>query len=234
MKCVKIVPMVALLSLMFVAGCVVQSLYPFYTDKTKIATPPDILGHWEPIKGEEEGGKPWLFSEGAITSYHKGVELTQLAVFFKVDDVLFVDVSAQEPLFNALEESMWKNAHLLSVHQVYKVVTNRNEMTLYPLDLEWVEKQLESGAVKLSYHKPAASEFKKAFEEARDDKGEKVFGENMDDGPNPAPIVLTEKSEKLTEFLKYCIANPAAFDGEDMRYVFRKVPDQEKKLDTKN
>ena len=205
MKCVKIVPAMALLSLMFVVGCFVQSLYPFYTDKTKIAIPPHIAGHWEPIEGEEEGGRPWIFSEETITSYHKKVELKQAAVFFKVDDVLFLDVQAGSSIF--AEENIWQNAHRLSVHQVYKVETNRNEMTLFPLDFDWVKRELQSGAVKLSYYRPVSEQ------------------KNTKDDEDAVPIVLTENSEKLTEFLKYCIANPDAFRGEAIRYVFRKVPD---------
>ena len=207
MRHITMVPVMALLSVMLLTGCWVQSLYPFYTDQTRIAIPAHIVGQWvlTDEEGDDQGSKPWSFSEGKIHSHYKGVEMSSEAVFFKVDDVLFVDVEGGESVFVKGDdlEDIWLNAHRHSVHQVYKVETTDNEMTLLPLDIDWVLKQIESGAVKLSYYRPAPK------------------SENED---NKNPIILTENSEGLTHFLKYCITKPAAFKGEEViRYTFRKV-----------
>ena len=210
MKSIKIVPMLIMVSLVFASGCFIQSLHPFYTDKTKIAIPPHIVGHWMPTDadgGENEGEAPWLFSDGKITSHHKVGEKCHSAVYFKVKDVLFVDVEAGESTYGGDEDDTWLNAHRLSVHQVYKVVTNQNEMVFYPLDFGWVAKQIQAGVFKLSYYRSTSM----SVEEQE-----------------KAPIVLTEKSEKLSEFLESCIAHPDAFKGEAYRYTFRKVPKDNK------
>jgi len=199
MKRITVVPMMALLSLMVVAGCFVQSLYPYYTDKTKIAMPAHIIGCWSPKEAEDS--ELCEFSDGMFSFSHEGRRTVYEAVFFKVDDVLFVDLLGAPSDSEA--DNVWLNAHRLNVHQVYKVVTDNNEMVLHPLDFKWVEGQIQSGAVKLSYCRPAAK--------SKDD---------------PGPIVLTECSEGLNEFLKQCIANPAAFSGvsgEGICYTFRKV-----------
>ena len=202
---VTMVPVMVLLSLMLLAGCWVQSLYPFYTDKTRIAIPDSINGAWNLIgEGKDDIARgypePWLFSDKEIICYERGVKVSLVSVYFKVEDVLFVDVQAGRSFSE--EGNRWLSAHQLSVHQVYKVVVKGEQMVLYPLDFEWVEEQIKSGAIKLSHHKPDKPVTESKYADA--------------------PLVLTENSEGLTKFLKHCIANSGAWNDE-ISYTFRKV-----------
>ena len=212
MNRIKSIIAIAAFPLIFLTGCHIHSVFPFYTEETKIPIPTDIEGYWSLIREgatddiSEENPEPWEFSEQEIICYEGETKASLLSEWFQVDDVLFVDIKAGESLSGENEPNGWFEAHRVSVHQAYKVVTNGNEMTFYPLDRDWVRKQLRSGAVKIP-HYMAESNSSGRF------------------SPDTSETVLTGNSEELTEFLRYCIAHPEAFGalGGEIYYTFRQV-----------
>ncbi len=141
----------ALFGTLLLAGCIVQSLHPYYT-KEAVCTIPGIEGEWKLIVRKSEGKpvKPWVISSNKILTYdEKGAPGLLAAVYFRVGESFFLDTIAEEPPEGTT--STWWTMHLLPVHIVTRVDLHDNTLTLTPLDYDYLEKALEKGGVKLSH-----------------------------------------------------------------------------------
>ena len=133
-------------------GCIVQSLNPFYTPDAVIETPIKN-GAWEMINrdGKHEMSKPWLFENNKITVYdEKGLSGVVKVVYFRVEDTLFIDATADEPSHKICT---WWAMNLAPIHTICRVETNDGTLILKPIDFEWIEKALKAKTFHLPYLK---------------------------------------------------------------------------------
>jgi hypothetical protein len=137
------------------AGCIVQSFHPFYTDKSKVALP-QLNGEWDPVMawGDKVNAThlpPWRISDNEILAYDNDSLYSRIHVtFFKLGGQLFCDSMASYAAQGSALPSYW-GWHQRPVHTVSKVETNVNSLTFIPLDLEWLTDRLATGKVSLSY-----------------------------------------------------------------------------------
>ncbi len=136
----------------FLAGCVVQSPHPFYSEKA-VVDPPRLEGEWLPIKdaGKEVSGKgirPWIFNGGWVGTFdEKGKGSTLGVRYFKVDDALFVDVMAGAP--DVLSIDKWWHLHVVAVHPVAWVTIKGDTLVITPLNNDWVENAVRAARATL-------------------------------------------------------------------------------------
>ncbi len=126
----------AIFAPLLLAGCIVQSLHPYYT-KEAVCTIPGIEGQWT-LSGKNNKDKllkPWVIRGGKIMTYdEKGAPGLLAAVYFRVGDSFFLDTIAEEPPEGAT--STWWTMHLLPVHVVTRVDLHDNTLTLTPMDYD--------------------------------------------------------------------------------------------------
>src|ERR1039457_7165605 len=82
--------------LIVLAGCIVQSFHPFYTDKSKVVVP-QLNGEWDAVtvfgdKVDATNVPPWRISDSAIVAYDSDSLPASVDVtFFKLGKTLFCD-----------------------------------------------------------------------------------------------------------------------------------------------
>jgi len=85
------------LAVLLLAGCIVTSIYPFYTAKD-IAFEPGLLGQWQDVKDENSH---WQFTKGGTTAYlitiTSGQDTNQIqGHLFKLSGQTFMDLFGTE------------------------------------------------------------------------------------------------------------------------------------------
>jgi hypothetical protein len=190
MKKLKIVG--ALLAVaIFLAGCVVSSVYPFYTAKDLIFEP-SLLGRWNPINPEsnlEETNEYIQFRRLGKSSYFMGMKMSGdetnwfEAHLFETKGQQFIDHRA--PVTNQCF-----GFGLLAEHYICKVINNTNTIRLAWLKQEWMDELLKKDAKAIRHMV--------VFDEPDDSKGR---------------VVLTAETEELQKFiLKYVTDTNAFFE----------------------
>jgi hypothetical protein len=140
------------------AGCIVQSFHPFYTDKSKVAVP-QLNGEWDAVtafgeKVDATNVPPWRISDNEIVVYDDDSLSSRIHVtFFKLGKTLFCDSipSNNDNGTNDVKVPSYCAWHLRSVHTVTKVETNANSLTFIPLDLGWLTNRIAMGKVALPH-----------------------------------------------------------------------------------
>src|ERR1051325_9887762 len=137
--------------LICLTGCIVQSFYPFYTEKSKVALP-QLNGEWDPVTTWGEDMKstnipPWLISTDQILTFDPASHQAKIQTsFFNVGGQLFCDSIAG----TIGDDTPWYFAwHSRPVHTVTKVEAIGNVLTFRPLDLDWLTNRLATGKVSL-------------------------------------------------------------------------------------
>ncbi|HUJ71585.1 MAG TPA: hypothetical protein VLZ30_05035, partial [Verrucomicrobiae bacterium] len=141
------------------AGCIVQSFYPFYTDKSKVALP-ELNGEWDAVVtfGEKQAATnvpPWQISSDQLTAYPYDPEYSQPSkiqvTFFRLGGQLFCDSIASD-IGNSGTKVPWYWAwHVRPIHTVTKVEMNADLLTFTPLDLDWLTNRVAKGKVSLPH-----------------------------------------------------------------------------------
>jgi hypothetical protein len=139
-------------------GCVVQSVHPFATQKTKKRLP-GIEDKWRLVsigksgkKKENMGDEPWAFSRrdirapGGIEKKSPGAAFD--VVYFEVKNTVFASITAGDPGDSANE---WWLLHVIPVHELCRVDLDDDKLVLTPLDSEWLKKKIRSKKVSLSH-----------------------------------------------------------------------------------
>jgi hypothetical protein len=122
---------------LLLAGCVVQSLHPFCTEKSVLATAP-VLGEWQ---SSDPKVKPWTFDDHGTPG--------QIAlVWFKLGTNIFCDSVAGDPPDDARINGYWL-VHARAVHTVCKVEVKGDTATFFPLNYEWFSKAAERKEVEI-------------------------------------------------------------------------------------
>lgn len=135
---------------LMLAGCIVQSLNPYYT-KESISEIPGIEGEWNLLgdNGKPQPVKPWLFGKEKILAYdERGTQGMLKAVYFRAGESFFLDTTAEEP---SKETNEWWVMHVFPVHLVTRVEIHEDKLTLTPIDYSWLEKAMKSGDVNLPH-----------------------------------------------------------------------------------
>src|ERR1017187_2570680 len=138
------------------AGCIVQSFHPFYTDKSKVALP-QLNGQWDVVtawgKGVSTNILPWQISENEIVAYDPDSQPSKVQVtFFKLGKTLFCDSTAGN--VGDTKVPWYWGWHVYPVHTVTKVETNGDVLIFKPLDLDWLTNRVATGKVSLSHMTP--------------------------------------------------------------------------------
>ncbi len=149
-----------LVSLLFLAGCVVQSVGPFCTDNSMVYVR-EVIGEWTLQKdfGDDVSTnaiRAWVFSGDAATNCtlkafdKQNVGATFAVRFFKLGKNMFVDVLPGEPGDETKMNSYWTWT-VRAVHTVCKVELNGDALALKPLDYDWLKKNLEKHKLSLPH-----------------------------------------------------------------------------------
>jgi hypothetical protein len=131
---IKIITGPALITLL--AGCVVTSVYPFYTTKD-VVFDPALVGTWAETSSTNAAGEHWEFEKAEGQAYKLIIREPEKrteydAHLFKLNDGLFLDLYPRDRPENSLP-----------LHYLLKV--NRIEQTVEVdmLDYDWLQKLIE-------------------------------------------------------------------------------------------
>lgn len=134
-------------AILCLAGCLVPSLHPLYTDSDKI-TLSSLAGDWT----SEDGDAVWSFEAEPDSSYALAyVENSDTSWFLvhlvKLDGTTFMDMypDPSDVLSDAYKE------HLVGVHTFSKIEVDSNEFTISILDSDWLRGQIDSGKVSIRH-----------------------------------------------------------------------------------
>ncbi len=185
----------AVLSLLLLGGCVVQSFHPFYREQAKV-NPPEVTGEWNLVAAGSDTNvacKPWVFSaDNELTTYDENNLPAKLkATFFKIGNQLFCDFEPGEVEEGKLN-AYWI-LHVRPVHTVAKVQLDKQQLTLIPLNFDWFKKSLAANQIDLPCLK----------------------------GHKEHDFLLTASPEQWAGFLEKYAANTNAFP-QNTAYVLRK------------
>jgi len=139
--------------LLLAAGCLVQSLSPYYTDENKIPMPESLKGYWELVK--EQGEKrdnitPWIIKDGIMTVYDENNVSGRLKiVFFKVGENLYSDTIAETPEENKVNQ-IWLQ-HTMPMHILCKVINSGDDLQFIPISYKWIDEAIKEKKLALSY-----------------------------------------------------------------------------------
>jgi len=134
----------------FLSGCLVQSLTPFYTEDSLIQFA-EIYGSWRLIRDfsgdvSKADIPPWQFTGGRITTFDgRGLEAKLQAKYFSIDDTVFMDITAGDPHTSSISE-IWA-MHVAPVHTLARVTIKKDTLILTPLNYDWFESALVSNLI---------------------------------------------------------------------------------------
>jgi hypothetical protein len=151
--------------LLALAGCVVQSLHPFYTP-TSVTKPTELAGDWYPIESTADTNRPvraWPLTASDAkqfewVTYVENSPGKLKVTFFHVGTNLFADFLAGD--FDGAEKCLngyWL-IHVYPVHSVARVETNNHQLTIIPLNEDWLRKAIHSNTVSLAHLQPEGAE----------------------------------------------------------------------------
>lgn len=117
-------------------GCVVSSVYPYYTEKDLVFEPA-LVGKWSDAKPDADGKEAWVFEKGEDKDYTfnlVGENKTNKfsAHLFKLKDQLFLD-------FVPLEQ----HEDYVPPHYLMKVTQIQPTLKTAIMDYEWLGKLVE-------------------------------------------------------------------------------------------
>jgi hypothetical protein len=134
-----------LAGLVFLAGCVVVSVYPYYTTKD-IVTDKALVGTWAEEGETNVLEKHWQFSatngQAYVLIVREGEETTEFtARLFKLKNGRFIDA---EPVKR--EGDFIPPHYLLQVHQL-----NAKELQMSVMDHEWLKQHLQQNPSSIAH-----------------------------------------------------------------------------------
>lgn len=134
-------------ALFCLAGCLVPSLHPLYTETDKLILP-GLAGDWLPQDDDEV----WSFQAEPDSSYAlayiEGEDTSWFVVHLvNLDGTVFMDMypDPSDVLSDAYKE------HLVGVHTFCKIEIDSSELTISILDSDWLRSQIDSGKVSIRH-----------------------------------------------------------------------------------
>jgi hypothetical protein len=168
---------------LFMAGCVVTSVYPFYTDKDLVFEPA-LLGDWTGTDDENPASKEFtrverLGDQGyCATSFNEAQTNSIIFHLFRLKNQLFLDTCPTN-----------QQVDLIQVHQVSKVMQVSPEFINASLNYKWLEELLKKNP-KAIRHTVVNDKF---------------------DGDHSERIVLTADTAELQKFILKHLNNTNAW-----------------------
>ncbi len=153
MKRIALILVLAAASILL-GGCIVISLQPFYTEEAVVELP-QLDGEWSLLRdaGEDVSGKKikhWVFRGTVVQTYDEhGIGSILRIKYFKIDDTLFMDVTAGEPDESRLNR--WWYMHVIPVHSLLRLDMKGEVLILTPLNYDWLEERVESKETSLPF-----------------------------------------------------------------------------------
>ena len=133
---------------LFAAGCLVQSLQPFYTADAVVAMP-QLNGSWRMLGKDFTNQPPWQFKDNTIeTRDEKGGTGDLKVTYFKVKDQLFMDTLADD--IGEGRISSWWRFHVSPIHCLSQVTWTEKRMVIRPLSPEWFQQTCKDKKLNLS------------------------------------------------------------------------------------
>jgi len=130
------------------AGCVVHSVHPFYTAET-VTELTALYGQWKLEQSifKEGTENPWTFLKDVIIiPRDKGGFARLSARFFKVNDMIFLDTTADEP---QQDIDLWWMFHISPMHTVSRIITENKTLRIIPLNALWLNDAVKNKSVVL-------------------------------------------------------------------------------------
>jgi hypothetical protein len=133
---------IVLLAAVLMAGCVVQSYYPFCTEKSVVDLKP-LVGKWtlKSSFGDDVSGKnlrPWTFNKNGILEAvdPDGIGADLGVHLFKLDNTLFLDVIPKDVVTKVNQYWLFTAR---ATHTVCKVELTNDRLKLLPIDFNWLK-----------------------------------------------------------------------------------------------
>lgn len=130
----------ACLSAIVVTGCIVHSVQPFCTERSKVKLP-QLDGEWDLLTSfgdnvAEKHFKPWVFTNDTLTAWDEAGSRGQINVtYFKVGSRLYCDSIAGDAEDKSVNWYwIW---HVRPMHTVSQVEMKDDTVKFRPLDLDW-------------------------------------------------------------------------------------------------
>ena len=129
---------------LLMAGCVVMSVYPFYTTKD-VAFDPVLIGAWSEPGNTNADREIWTFEKLGDQAYKLTVreknETNEFDVLrFKLKDHVFLDCFSRN-----------RAAYTTPSHLLLRVYSMEPQLEMRPLDYEWLGKLLEKNPRELRH-----------------------------------------------------------------------------------
>ena len=141
----------------FIAGCVVQSVTPYYSEESKIELP-ELDGKWKLIQIENENVSQekinlWSIDETEMLIYdRKNVPAVLHIEFFKIGDMIYCDLYPESHHEKQVLNEYWL-FHLFPVHLICKVEIQDKLLILKPIHYDWVLTQMDENQADLPHLK---------------------------------------------------------------------------------
>ena len=166
-------------SVLLTTACV-PSLYPLYTDED-LTVDPAVVGTWI-----DDDDATWTLERSSGSSYgltivEDGVSADFSAYLVQLGDHRFLDIYPED---DALPDHEFFLFHVVPAHTFWKLSLDDETLRLVGLDMDWLEDELESGAVSVTHS---------------------LWGDDND------TILLTAKTRELQAFVVEYAENAEAF-----------------------
>ena len=151
------------LAALFLSGCVVRSIFPFYGSETVAATKAVPSGKWKVVQAPTRNWEkytPWVVADDRLTTYDEDGKSGVLKMtFFNVGQTLFVDLFPEEGNVS----NSFAGVVLVPTHTLCKVtsiqVNGKTQVTFTPLSFKYLKEGLESGTINLPVVKQKDDEY---------------------------------------------------------------------------
>ena len=166
-------------SVLLTTACV-PSLYPLYTDED-LTVDPAVVGTWI-----DDDDATWTLERSSGSSYgltivEDGVSADFSAHLVQLGDLRFLDIYPED---DALPDHEFFLFHVVPAHTFWKLSLDDETLRLVGLHMDWLEDELESGAVSVTHS---------------------LWGDDND------TILLTAKTRELQAFVIEYAENAEAF-----------------------
>ena len=141
----KLFTPLALAAALLLAGCVVTSIYPYFTDKDVVFAP-ELVGAWQDVEPDHSEKEFWKFEKSGDKNYkftvQDGDKATTLdAHLFKLKSQIFLDACPDQ-----------RPDDLIPPHYLLKMTFTATNLQYSAMDYEWLEKHLTENPGALRHH----------------------------------------------------------------------------------
>lgn len=190
---------------LFLSGCVIKSIHPFYTKKDLIFKK-ELTGTWiDNDSGtwviEQHKTHDNIFEPEINEPYYKLTLLTEkgssyfLAHLFQLDGQLYLDFFPTE--YSCGPDIL--DFHMISSHSLAKVSLSGGKITISWYNEEWLGKLFEENRIRIAHEKS-------------------VYDVHSNDPP--VQYILTASTDELQKFIIKYGKDPAAFGDKSSDYTF--------------